>query len=232
MDERTDDPLRSPMRRGDRGMEEGDLEVARRHIERLEQASAEEAVPRLTEVLEVESWYLRERAGTALARFGLEAAPAVERLLHGGLWYTRAAALRVLGRIAAPRSLRKVMGFLRDANQTIAEEAARAVLMFCRRDRALAAAKLLHAMPLTEREASLALMRRLEPDDARRLERLVGASALMGAEGRLSEEEEERLALRISDREWGLDWTAIDPAQSLPQPDRDLVQHLRGAEEA
>ena len=232
VDERTDDPLRSPMRRGDRGVEEGDLEVARRYIEQLEQESAEEAVPRLTEILEVESWYLRERAGTALAGFGLEAAPAVERLLSGGLWYTRAAALRVLGQIAAPHSLRKVIAFLQEGNQTIAEEAARAVLMFCRADRALAAAKLIQTMGFDERDAALALLRRCDPDEAARLERLISASALMGAQGALTEQEQERLVRELSDRAWKLDWNSLDSAQPLPESERDIMQFLRGATEA
>lgn len=231
MDERTDDPLRKPIRRGDRVVD-GDLEVARRYIEQLEQQSAEEAVPRLSEILVDESWYLRERAGAALAAYGIEAAATVEHLLDGGLWYTKAAALRVLGKIAAPRSLLRVVAFLHETNQTIAEEAARAVLMFCGRDRALAAAKLLHVMGFAEREAALVLLRRLAPDDAARLQRLIGAPALMGAEGVLSAEEEERLVRDVSDRGWGLDWRMLSPSEPLPEPERDLVQYLRGGEGA
>jgi hypothetical protein len=227
VDERKEDLLRKPTRRSERGVD-GDLEVARRYIEQLEKQSAEEAVPRLAEILEDESWYLRERAGSALAGFGIEAAPAVERLLAGGLWYTRAAALRVLGRIAAPPSLLRVIAFLREGNQTIAEEAARAVLMFCRADRALAAAKLLHAAGPGAREAALALMQRCEPDDAARLRRLIGSSSLMGAEGPLSAQEQERLVRDVSDRAWGLDWQTMEPSRPLPEPEQDLALFLRG----
>ncbi len=210
----------------------GDLDVARRYIEQVREWSAEEAIPRLIEILKDESWHLRDRAGDALAGFGVDAAAAVESVLDGGLWYTRAAGLRVLGEIAAPRSLPVVVAFLSDTNRTIAEAAGRALFEYCRGDRSLAAAKMLHARGVGEREEIMELLRRIDPDAAARLQRLVGAPALMGAEGRLSGAEQQRLASEVSDRAWSLSWESLMPSDPLPEPDRDLIAFLReGAEE-
>jgi len=226
VEDKIDERLRRPTRRGERGVG-ADLEVARRYIEQLQTHPAADAVPRLVEILEYESWYLRERAGAALLSFGAAAAPAVERLLSGGLWYTRAAALRVLGGIGAPSSLVRIVEFLGDGNQTIAEEAARAVLQFCLRDRALATAKILHALPHGRREKSRSLLRRVDADESAKLERLMDAPAFMGAEGALTAAECGRLAAEVSDRMWGVAWSRLLPSEPLPEPERDLVRHLR-----
>ena len=210
----------------------GDLEVARRYIDQVGERPAEEAIPRLIDILKDESWHLRDRAGDALAGFGVDAAAAVESVLDGGLWYTRAAGLRVLGEIAAPRSLPVVVAFLSDTNRTIAEAAGRALLKYCRRDRSLAAAKMLHARAVGERQQILELLRRVDPDAAARLQRLVGAATLMGAEGSLSAAEQQRLVSEVSDRAWSVSWESLAPSDPLPEPERDLVAFLReGAEE-
>jgi HEAT repeat protein len=229
VNDRKELPRRPPWR--GQGTEGGHLESARTYIERLRSEPAEEAVPKLIEVLGDESWYLRERAGDALVGFGKVAAPAVESAAKGGLWFTRAAAMRVLGRIGAPSSLCLVLSFVEDRNQTIAEAAARALLDFCERDRALAVAKLLHGRGTSLRARVLDLLLRLDPDKAARLRRLVEASELMGPEGSLEPAEEVRIALEISDEEWSLDWGRLKAADPLPQPSHHLVHHLRGAEE-
>ena len=225
MNERSDRFYR-PVRRVGGGTR---LEEVRQYIDQLRTQPAAEAVPRLVEILGDESWYLRERAGEVLAGFGAQAAPATEALLHSGLWYSRAAALRVLGAIAAPPTLLSVLGFLEDTNKSIAEEAARAVVGFCRGGRAVAVAKILHGRGVHARESALELVRRIDPDSAARLQRLIQAGLIMGPEGSLTAGEEARLALEVADEAWGVLWDRLDPGEPLPEWDHDLVRALRGA---
>jgi HEAT repeat protein len=200
----------------------------RQYIDQLREQPAVEAIPRLVEVLADESWFLRERASEALAAFGTQAAPAAEGLLHSGLWYSRAAALRVLGTVAAPATLLSVLAFLGDPNKSIAEEAARALVGFCRAGRAVAVAKVLHGRGIHAREGALAVVRRIDPEAAARLLRLIQASRLMGPEGSLTADEEARLALEVTDEAWGIHWDRLIAGEPLPEWDRDLVRALRG----
>lgn len=226
MNDRKDLPLKPPGRAT--GNEGAQLESARNYVERLRSESAEVAVPKLIEVLGDESWYLRERAADALVGFGALAAPAVEIAARSGLWYTRAASLRVLGRLGEPHGLSLVMDHLDDPNQTIAEAAQRALLDFCARGRALAVAKLLHARGEAFREKVLARLRRREPDRTDRLQRLVEASDWMGPEGALEREETGRLIEEVADASFGIEWEKLGAADELPQPEQHLVRFLRG----
>lgn len=208
----------------------GHLEDARLYIDQLRAGEPQEAIPKLIEVLGDESWYLRERAGEVLVGFGGAAAPALEELLRSGLWYSRAAALRALGRIAAPESLPAVTAHLTDPNKAIAQEGARALLGFCRQGRACAAAKILHARGPRLRAQVQGLLRQIDADAAARLQRLMETSALMGPEGSLTAAEEDRLAREISDGEWGIRWEDLEPGRAMPEWPHDLVRRLRGGE--
>ena len=206
------------------------MEEARRYIDRMRSRPAEEAIPKLLELLRDESWYLRERAGIALADFGAEAAIAVEDLTHEGLWFARAAALQVLGRIAAPRSLRHVIGFLADSNRTIREEAGRALLGYCRSDRSLASAKILHGRGEAFRDGVLQLLIRLDADGEARLRRLIAADDFMGPEGSLDAADEQHLAEAVSDERWGISWDGLSVSTDpLPEPPENLIRYLRGS---
>jgi hypothetical protein len=207
------------------------MEEARVYIDRMRSRPSGEAIPKLIELLQDESWYLRERAGDALASFGVEAASAVEELLRSGLWYTRAAALRVLGKIAAPRSLCLLVDMVADSNRTIAETAARALIGYCRSDRALAVAKILHGRGTTFRADFLARLLRIDPGSEARVRRLLEASDFMGPEGGLDRGDEQRLAEAVSDRCWGIDWNCLDATEPLPEPPENLVRYLRGSVE-
>jgi len=227
--ERRDAPRRSDWQ--SRGAVGGQMEEARVYIDRMRGRPSGEAIPKLIELLQDESWYLRERAGDALASFGVEAAPAVEGLLRGGLWYTRAAALRVLGQIAAPRSLCLLVDLVGNSNRTIADTATRALIGYCRSDRSLAVAKILHGRGVTFRSELLARLLRSDPGSEARLRRLLEASDFMGPEGSLDQSEEKRLAEVVSDRDWGIDWSRLDATEPLPAPPENLVRHLRGSVE-
>ncbi len=206
------------------------MDEVRRYIDRMQARPPDEAIPKLLELLRDESWYLRDRAGCALAGFGFEAAPAVEELTAEGLWFARAAGLRVLGQIAAPRSLCCVMDFLDDANRTISDEAGRALREFCRRDRALAVAKILHGRGKALREKVLGIIVRLDAEDEARLRRLLEADVFMGPEGSLEAGDERRLAEAVSDEQWGISWPALgSTTEPLPEPPENLVRYLRGS---
>ncbi len=204
------------------------LEEARAYLDELRSQPSAEAIPKLLQALGDESWFLREHAAEVLADFGPAAAPAVEGLLRSGLWYTRAAALRVLGYIAEPSSLPAAIGLLTDTNRSIADEAARALLSYARRGRATAVAKLLHARGPDFRSAAVGLLRKIDPEGAALVQRLIAADALMGPEGSLTSEEERRLAVEVSDEAWGVAWEQLSGGGVLPTWDLDLVRYLRG----
>jgi HEAT repeat protein len=229
LNERKELPLRPPPGRGS-GSEGAQLESARNYVERLRGEPAEVAVPKLIEVLGDESWYLRERAADALVGFGTLAAPALEVAARSGLWYTRAASLRVLGRLGEGHGLTLVMRHLDDANNTIAEAAQRTLLDYCAGGRSLVVAKLLHARGEAFREKVLGQLSRREPDLTARLRRLVEATEFMGPEGALEKEEQARLVEEVSDAQFGVTWSRLGPSESLPAPGHHLVHYLRGEE--
>lgn len=205
------------------------MDEARHYIDRMRSHPAQEAIPKLIELLRDESWYLRERAGEAIASFGFEAAPAVEEVVRSGLWYTKAAALRVLGQIAAPQSLSVLMEFVDDTNRTIAEASIDALIGFCKRDRALAVAKVLHGRGGPFREHVLMMLQRMNPGAEVRLKRLIEASPFMGPEGNLSAADDQRLAETVSDEYWGIRWQHLEAVDTLTEPPENLVRYLRGS---
>ena len=75
------------------------LEGKKNFVEELRRQKTPQALSLLLEILCDESWYLRELAIGALAEMGATAVPPLRRLLATGLWYTRAASARALGRL-------------------------------------------------------------------------------------------------------------------------------------
>lgn len=97
----------------------GDLREKRALIESIAHQPSDRAVQILSEILEGESWYLRDMAGKAMARMGGVAAPRLVQLSMSGLWYTRAAAARALGRMGHAESLPLLVALLADPNLTV-----------------------------------------------------------------------------------------------------------------
>jgi HEAT repeats len=211
-----------------RGSSGGQIDEAVTYIERLKDRPAEEAVPKLLEVLRDESWFLRDRAGKALVSYGDEAVGAIELLVKDGLWYTRAAAIRTLGRIGAPQSLIKLFDNLDDSNRTVAEETAKALLDYCSHNRSLSIAKVLHGRGQIYRDKIVATMLHLDPDGGEKVRRLIGEKALMGPEGSLRPDEEGRLLVEIADSEWQIHWSSMTASQPIPEPSEHLIHYLRG----
>jgi HEAT repeat protein len=95
------------------------LEGKRAVIADLHRRGSPQAMKILVDVLEDDSWYLRELAVKALADAGDEVAPAILALLESGLWYTRAAAARALGKMGHAPSLPRLVDVLADSNRTV-----------------------------------------------------------------------------------------------------------------
>jgi HEAT repeat protein len=99
------------------------LEGKRALIADLRRRQTEKSVELLVDLLEDESWYLRELAVEALADAGEAAIPRIYAILESGLWYSRAAAARAIGRIGHVESLGKLVEMLDEANSTVRDAA-------------------------------------------------------------------------------------------------------------
>jgi HEAT repeat protein len=85
----------------------------------LRHRKTDKAIEILIDVLQDDSWYLRELAVEALGESGETAVPRLVELLDSGLWYTRAAAARTLGKIGHLPSLGLLVRLLGDPNKTV-----------------------------------------------------------------------------------------------------------------
>jgi HEAT repeat protein len=79
----------------------------------------EESIEVLLDVLEQESWFLRDQAARVLATLGEPVVEPLIELLGSGLWYTRSAAASALGRMGLPVAAAPLTALLRDANRTV-----------------------------------------------------------------------------------------------------------------
>lgn len=95
----------------------------RDYVRSLEQRRDEEAMSLLVECLCDESWYLRELAEHALLRLGDRAGETLLPLLEQGLWYSRASAARVLGRLGYRPAAAGLLRLLEDTVVTVAKAA-------------------------------------------------------------------------------------------------------------
>jgi len=87
----------------------------------------------LLNVLRSESWYTREKAAEALIQLGEQVEEKVVPLLEEGYWYTRAMALRILGKVGRPERLSLLLRHLSERNQAVRREAAMAVVAMLER---------------------------------------------------------------------------------------------------
>jgi len=95
------------------------LDARRKLMEELARHPTEQSQAILVEILQGDSWYLRDLAVRALSRIGAPAAPRLRVVLRTGLWYGRAAAARVLGKIAHADALPDLVELLSDPNHTV-----------------------------------------------------------------------------------------------------------------
>jgi HEAT repeat protein len=95
------------------------LEQKRVLIEELGTHPSERSIKILAEILQGDSWYLRDLAVKSMSQMGDHAIPVVKILLYSGLWYTRASAARCLGKMENAESLPDLVHLLGDPNHTV-----------------------------------------------------------------------------------------------------------------
>ena len=132
-------------------------------ITQLAQNPTEESIEVLLDVLQQESWFLRDQAARVLATMGESVFDSLVEYLGSGLWYTRASAVAALGRMGNPRAAEPLVGMLNDPNRTVRDAVWDALLLLCRNE--LATEKLAAAFDaLPERARRFALDGLVERD--------------------------------------------------------------------
>ncbi len=163
------------------------LRRCRERVEQLVREHGAEAVPQLLEMLEGSSWTLRECAIEALANLGRAAVDPVLALARSGLWYSRAAAARVLGASGGPECVPVLLAMLLEDNRTVRECGSDALCEICERGGAISVARGLCAMDPIAREAAVNLMESRLEGIARKLRELMADQRRM----QLAEDEDE-----------------------------------------
>ncbi len=145
----------------------------RDYVRSLESRRDEEALSLLVECLCDESFYLRELAEGALLKVGERCGAALVPLLDQGLWFSRASAARVLGRIGHAGAAGPLVRLTFDKVETVVGEAyASLVVLAPQGVTARIAWELLQLAP--ERRAErLERLRRLDAPLGERLQRLL-----------------------------------------------------------
>jgi HEAT repeat protein len=100
----------------------------RDYVRSLEQRRDDESLALLVECLSDESWYLRDLAEHALLRLGDRGGEALLSIVEQGLWFTRASAARVVGRLGYGPAVPGLFRLCGDSNASVAQ-AARAALV-------------------------------------------------------------------------------------------------------
>jgi len=121
------------------------LEGKKALIADLRSRKTDKAVGILIGVLRDDSWYLRELAVEALAEAGEIAVPRLSELLDGGLWYTRAAAARTLGKMGYYEASPRLVQLLDDPNQTVQGASLASLADFVRLGRGIQVAREFYA---------------------------------------------------------------------------------------
>ena len=103
------------------------LEGKKTFIDELRRQKSPKSVALLLEILCDESWYLRELAIAGLVEAGDLATGPLRHVLASGLWYTRAAAARALGRMGCAAASSEILNLLDESNRTVREAAVDAV---------------------------------------------------------------------------------------------------------
>ncbi len=165
------------------------LEGKRALIADLKRRRSEKAVEILVDVLEEDSWYLRDLAVNALAEVGGAAAPRLLALLDHGLWYTRAAAARALGRMGHTGSLPRLVDLLGEPNKTVQGAALASVADMVRDGHARETARLFWAGGARRAEELKRLLLAVHPDAGGPVAELLADPASFLKEAPRAEEE-------------------------------------------
>ena len=147
----------------------------------LVQDPSEESIGVLLDVLQQESWFLRDQAARVLATMGEPVVQPLIEYLNSGLWYTRSSAATALGRMGNPRAAAPLVALLRDPNRTVRDAVWEALIQLCRNElatRELAAA--FRSLPERARRFALDGLLERDPEAAGRVLQHIGD---LGQEG-------------------------------------------------
>lgn len=139
-------------------------------IEDLKKRKSQRSMSLLVEMLQDESWYLREQAVKALSEAGSEAREPVSALLENGLWYTRAAAAKVLGEIGGEDEVGRLVDCLTDSNMTVQGAAAAALVQISKASSVEGLARALASRPPQVKHRALSCLRLLDRELASSIE--------------------------------------------------------------
>lgn len=190
----------------------------REYVRGLEERPEEEKLSLLVECLCDESWFMRELAEGALNRCGESAVPALIPLLGQGLWYTRASAARVLGRLGSRRSIPQLLAMMDDANATVVDAAALALADVARRGGAAALARALYRLPAEAKQRDLAHMSGKDRSLGDRLAKLLANAELMQLD--IDEPPADDSPI-VRQSEEGVEWEVLTGPPPVPAPKRD-----------
>jgi len=154
----------------------------RDYVRSLEQRRDPEALSLLVECLCDESWYLRELAEGALQRWGEVAAEALLPIMETGLWYSRASAARVLGRLCHGPAVAGMLRLCGDDNRTVAIAAYESLADLAHRGGSVRIAWELARVTAEVRRVRIAEFTALDRPLGERLERLARNDELMQSE--------------------------------------------------
>jgi len=155
------------------------LAAKREAVQDLELRADDESIARLVDCLNDESWYLRDLAESALIRLGRRASHALLPLLHQGLWFTRASAARIFGKIGDGDAAAGLFEMTRDPNHAVGDEALTALLAIGHQRGAVRLAHALHRMPPDARASRLDALAARDPSLGERLRRFMRSDELM-----------------------------------------------------
>ncbi len=154
----------------------------RDYVRSLEQRRDAEALSLLVECLCDESWYLRELAEQALQKGGTVAAEALLPIMETGLWYSRASAARVLGRLCHGPAVAGMLRLCADDNRTVAIAAHESLADLAHRGGSVRIAWELARQPAEVRRARITELTAIDRPLGERLERLSRNEELMQSE--------------------------------------------------
>jgi HEAT repeat protein len=146
------------------------LEGKKTFIEELKRQKTPKSISLLLEIMCDESWYLRELAILALAEAGSLATEPLRRILASGLWYTRSAAARALGRMGDEESAGPFLALLEESNRTVRESAVAAIQALVAQAGINGLCDALAALPPDRRSARLRILAAYSPELAARIE--------------------------------------------------------------
>jgi HEAT repeat protein len=151
----------------------------RDYVRSLEQRRDEEAMSLLVECLCDESWYLRDLAEEALLRVGPRGGATLVPLLDHGLWFSRASASRVLGRMGFGPAVPGLLRLLAESNHTVAGAALSALAELGHRGGSARIAWELHRLAPDARRRHLAELGSVDAPLATRIESMLRDDDLM-----------------------------------------------------